>query len=97
MAHFGPFAPCGLLTFGAQEPTSKAIYDTLIDAQKAAFDVSEGTHVEASCYARALAIASVRASLDHANAQRHPIKAVELLEEHEERFGVVPTPGQRDD
>ena len=97
MAHFGLYAPFGLLTCGTQETDVGPIYNTMIDAQKGAFAMTGSSHVEASALARAFAIASCRALLRNANAQRHPSKAAELLPVHERRYGVIPTPSQSDE
>lgn len=97
MSEFGTFAPFGLFEFGAGPSPGEASYRSQIRSVEQAFDVSEGTHVEATIYARAMALASLKATLRHARQQRRPMRAVEMLGSLEQTFGISPVPGDSDD
>jgi hypothetical protein len=97
MGELGALAPFGLLTFGAEPSRAEPHYRSMENSVRDAWDVSEGTHVEASIYARSIALAAARATLRHALDQRRPMLAVEMLSALEDTFGVTPTPGESDD
>lgn len=97
MPAFGDLAPFGLLEFGAGETDATKVYTSLVDSVRGAFDVSTGTHVEASAYARAIAIATSRAILRHGRDQKHATRAVEMLPALERAYGLIPQAGQSDE
>lgn len=97
MPAYGDLAPYGLIEYGAEETDAEKLYRAMADGVRAAFDVSQGTHVEASIYARSLALASVRATMRHGRDQKHPMRAVEMLPSLERQFRVVPTHGQSEE
>ena len=97
MPEFGALAPFGLLEFGSQESDAERVYQSQIDAVRGAFDTSEGTHVEASAYARALSIAAARATMRHGRDQKHARKAVEMLPALERKYKTVVVHGQSEE
>lgn len=97
MAQFGALAPLGLFEFGNNETDAEKIYRSLTSSVSGAFDVTEGTHVEAAAYARAIALASARATLRHGHDQKHPMRAVEMLPGLERDFQITPQQGQSED
>lgn len=97
MPGFGALAPFGLLEFSSEPTLAERVYESLQDATKGTFDVSWGTHVQASNYVRAIALGCARAYLRHAGAQRRPSGAVEMLPALEDRFGVTPPRGATHD
>lgn len=97
MAAFGPFAPFGVLTFGAQISPAQVAYDGMVESLKGGYDMTEGTHKEASTYARALAIASDRAVVKHAKNQRRPKRVVEMLAAQERQYRLSPAAGDSEE
>lgn len=92
MPAFGALAPFGLLEFGAYPTIAENFYTAMTASVRKAFDVSEGTHADASCYARAIAFAAVKATVRHGWSQRRPARAREMLPALEKRFGLSPLP-----
>lgn len=96
MGEFGDLAPFGLITFGDAPTDAETIYDSLQAGSRKAYDVSVGTHIEASNFARALAYAGARETMQQGARQRIPQRATSALADLEKRFGVIPTPGASD-
>jgi hypothetical protein len=94
---FGALAPFGLLAFGDVPSPAEPVYRTMRASIARAFASDEGTHAEASIYARSLALGAVRATMRHGFEQRRPMRAVEMLATLEALFGVAPTRSQSDD
>lgn len=90
MAGFGPFSPFGILACGAQPSPAQAAYDGMTASLQGAYDMTEGTHKEASTYARAIAIAGDRAVVKHAKNQRRPKRVVEMLAAQERQYRLSP-------
>ncbi len=97
MPRYGDLAPHGLLRYGGNETDAQKLYRAMADGLRSAFDVSQGTHVEASIYARARAFAAARATMRHGRDQKHPAKAVEMIPALERQFRLVPTHGQSEE
>jgi hypothetical protein len=95
MAGFGEFAPFGLLSFGSTETSATALYASMTNNQVGSFLLD--THVAAGLYAKALALAAVRATLRHGFDQRRPLRSVELLPALERNYGVVPLPSDSEE
>lgn len=88
------FTPCGMLELSSAPSYGEQIYDAMIASLGGNFDVSEGTHVEATIYARAMALGELRYLLEHAGGQIDPWQLDECLAEREAEYGIVPTPGE---
>jgi hypothetical protein len=89
---FSAFAPFGLSEFSGDEPMAEGIYraiSTAIGGGKA-FDLAEGTDVEATNFADAIAIACARQALVRAKLNLDPATATEKIPQHEEAFVVTP-------
>ena len=97
MSHFGAYAPFGLLTFGEEETDAGTIYRTMIGAQSEAFAITGDSHVECTALARSLMLASVRALLNHANGQHHPLTTVDMLADVEGMYGIIPIYSQSEE
>lgn len=93
MSGFGALGGFGLLSFGPSESAGEAIFRSLLDSVSGAFSIADGEHVEASAYARALALADARATLRRGFDQRRVLYSTELLAAHERTFSIVPEPG----
>jgi hypothetical protein len=91
---FSAFDPFGLSTFSGDKPLAESLY-TAINAAVGggkAFDVTEGTDIEATNFADAIAIACAQQTLRRAAANLDPATAYEKLPQHEAAFQVVPKP-----
>ncbi len=86
------FTPTGLFELSSDPGHAEAIYDTMIASLGGAFNVTVGTHVEASIYARAMALAELRYLLEHAGDQITAAGLDEMLGLREEEYEVVPGP-----
>lgn len=89
---FSAFNGFGLATFTGDEPRAETIYKAINIAVGAgkAFDVSEGTDIEATNFADAIAIACAERSLHRARLNLAPETATEKLPQHEAAFVVSP-------
>lgn len=96
MSQFGAFSPFGILDFGGALSKSEMSYLAMRDAMKS-FDLTEGTHLESSLYAKSIAFGAARAVLRHAIGQRNPAKAVEMLPALERTYQASPLPTDSDD
>src|SRR6185436_18400828 len=96
MARYGALTSYGQFRYGAGPTNAAQMYRTLQEGVRGAFDVDEGTHVEASNYARARTIASARRYLLACFEQRYPEKATFGLEKLEHDYGLTPAPGDSD-
>ena len=86
------FTPCGMLTLSSEPSHAQPIYETMIASLGGAFKVTQGTHIEASIYARAMALAELRYLLEHAGGQVTAAGLDEMLGLREEEYEVVPGP-----
>lgn len=89
---FSAFNGFGLAQFTGDEPMAETVYRALNAATGGgtAFDVSEGTDMEATNFADAIAIACARRSLERASLNLAPETATEKLPQHEAAFVVSP-------
>ena len=89
---FSAFNGFGLATFTGDEPRAETIYKAINIAVGAgkAFDVSEGTDIEATNFADAIAVACAERSLHRARLNLAPETATEKLPQHEAAFVVAP-------
>jgi hypothetical protein len=88
------FTPCGFLELTSEPSCGEQIYDAMIANLGGNYDVEQGTHVEASVYARAMAFGELRYLLEHAGAQIDPWQLSECLAYREGEYGIIPTPGE---
>ena len=91
---FSAFAPFGLSEFSSAEPIAETIYRSMNTAIGGgmAFDLTEGTDVEATNFADSIAIACAQAALTRAKLNLYPETAYEKLPAHEAAFMVSPDP-----
>lgn len=92
MPKFSLFTPLGLLKLGAKQSPAELFYDQQRAAIGEQFDTTEGTHVEASMYARAMAFGRTAFALERAADQAYPATITELIPTREAEYGVVPGP-----
>lgn len=90
MPQFSAFAPFSMLDFSSKPTHLEAVYGSISDNVRGAYDLTPGTHTEASVYARACAVADGLYALDRANNQRDPLKCIEMLPGLERDYGIVP-------
>ncbi len=90
MPKFSAFTPFGMLAFSSKPSHAENIYRSLVDNLVGAFDMSKGTHTEASAYARAMSLARAQYTLERAGNQSDPLKATEILPNLERDFDVRP-------
>lgn len=86
------FTPTGMLTLSSEPSHAQPIYETMIASLGGAFKVTQGTHVEASIYARAMAFGELRYLLEHAGDQITAAGVDEMLGLREAEYDVVPGP-----
>ncbi len=90
MPKFSAFTPFGMLAFSSKPSHAENIYRSLVDNLAGAFDMSKGTHAEASAYARAMSLGRARYTLERAGNQADPLKATEILPNLEQDYDVRP-------
>lgn len=88
------WTPTGFLELSSEPSYGEQIYDAMIASLGGNFSTAEGTHVEATIYARAMALGELRYLLEHAGGQIDPWQLDECLAEREREYGLVPTPGE---
>ena len=86
------FTPLGLLKLSAKQSPAESFYGQMRAALGDQFALDEGTHVEASVYARAMALGRAATLLEHAGDQAYPATITELIPSREAEFGIVPGP-----
>lgn len=89
------FAPIGLLQCSAEDPISVPIYEAQLASfgePGVAFDQSEGSRIEAMCFARALGMARMQAHLEQAASERLPDQMYWMLPRREREYGILPAP-----
>lgn len=87
------FAPLGLYELTNDEPASVAIHKSLVSSLgDGNFDMSDGSRMQAQCFARAMGMAYQRKQLEVANAQRLPESVTFLMPVLEARYGLIPSP-----
>lgn len=91
---FSAFAQFGHFSFTAKPSVHEQFYRAYVANVKDAFDMSEGTHAEATAYARSKAAARAARTLERAGNAVDPLKATEILPNLEKDFGVIPGPFQ---
>lgn len=86
------FTPFGLLRYSGDVPLAQKIYNDMVDAEGAAFDLSEGTYEGARFIASAKAKAVAAMHVQKAANAVNPSNTYDLIPAWEERLGVVPGP-----
>jgi len=95
---FGAFAAFGFLEFGGEPSRHETYYRAMIAALSdptgvtTPYDLSEGTHMEGSTYARAAQLAAADGTLTRAGNERHAYKSHDLLPLLEADYDIVPPP-----
>lgn len=89
---YSGFTTYGLLRFSGAKPVAQKVYDDLVDALGAAFDLSPGTYVQAKLFAKAKATAVAASAVEVAKNARFPGQTYDLIPAWESRMRVVPGP-----
>jgi hypothetical protein len=90
---FSVFAKCGHLRLTSKPSDAELLYTSKIAGLGDQFNVTEGSRMDALCYAQAMGEARMRRKLDRAVNQQYPSRLVDCLEKREAEFQVVPSPG----
>lgn len=91
---FSAFAQFGHLSFTSKPSVHEQFYRAYVANVQGAFDMTKGTHAEATAFARSKAAARASRTLTRAGNQSDPLKATEILPNLEKDFGVIPGPFQ---
>lgn len=94
MPQLSMFTPCGMLELTSEPSHAERIYFSIVNALSQAFDMSQGTRMEAWAYATAMMMARAQYALDRAGNQAHPLTACDLIPLLEQAYLVVPSPGE---
>lgn len=87
------FQPCGLLELSSRPPLAEVIYKQIKTSHGPAYDSENFFGVmSARWYAKAMALAAARKTLDKAKNQADPLLCSELLPSHERGYKIVPAP-----
>lgn len=98
MPVFSCFTGFGFLEFSGEPSECEKVYHALVAGYRnpktgeQTIDTSPGTHQEAKIYGWANAIAAARVTLRRAANELRAETSYELLESHEEKFGMTPGP-----
>lgn len=99
MPRFSAFTPCGVLRLSAAPSPGKLFYDQLKqlyggapDAGRPPFDLTQGTHLEASIYAKARSLARLLMLIQRAGDQYSGLTAYELIPLLEGDLYLTPGP-----
>lgn len=90
MPLFSAFTPLGALAFSSGPPHGEVVYESMARNLNGTFDMTPGTHAEASTYARSRSIARGMYATDRAKNQTEPLKCIEMLPGLERDYGIVP-------
>jgi hypothetical protein len=90
MPRFSAFTPLGMLSFSNRPSHAETIFRALVSALGGNFDLSRGTHIDATAYARARALARARYTLERGGHQADPLKATDLIPALERDYGLAP-------
>ena len=91
---FSAFVRFGHMSFSGKPSMPEQFYRAISANVAGAFDLTVGTHEEATVFARAHAAARAARTLQRAGNQIDPLKATEILPNLETDFGVIPGPFQ---
>lgn len=89
MPTFSVFQDFTAFKFSGKPSRGEMIYRALVAIESGAFDLTPGTYEEARIYATAMGLARARYTLERAQNQTDPLKAIELLPQLEHDWGVV--------
>lgn len=92
MGQFSAFTPFGLFDFSDDPSPAELYYDSMVAQLSPAFDMSEGTYIEAKTFARAILLGCARAQNQAANNQRIPSRVHDKLPTWEKDYGIVVDP-----
>lgn len=98
MPVFSCFTGFGFLEFSGDPSECEKVYNALISSYRnpktgeQTIDTTPGTHQEAKIYGWANAISAARVTLRRAANELRPETSYELLQSHEEKFGMTPGP-----
>lgn len=91
------FTPFGLMECSNRPSPAEQIFRALVAAYGKEYSVVEGTHLGAKCYATAMRLASVAATVERGANQKDPLLTREMLSAMERQYGIVPSPGESHD
>lgn len=93
MPHFSTFTRFGFLRYSKKASQHQLVYDAYVSALGAdngkSFDMTPGTHEEATVYCRAQVIARTRGLLERAGNQHDNARALEMLPERERDHRII--------
>lgn len=89
MPRFSAFTPFGMLKFSGKPSLGERVYRSMTAAKSKAFDLQQGSYMEAKIYAQSMGIARARLALERAENQQDPLKCIEMLPHLEKDWGVV--------
>lgn len=89
---FSAFTPLGLYRLSGRPAMAKQIYASMINGLGDQYNVEQGQHMEAFCFAAARGIARARRRLQLAIEQKEPTRVSDMLPIREAEYGL--TPGQ---
>lgn len=94
MPRLSAFTPCGHLTLSGRHAHGQDIYEQLRAGMSPdkGYTTAWDSNVQATLYARAMAVASAQYTLERAGNQNDPRTATEMLPELERDFRAVPGP-----
>lgn len=84
------FTPLGQLELSSQPSLFQRVYESIVANLGGQYDLTSGSHNEATVYARARAIARGMQAQRRAGNNAYPLKCLELLPLQEEGYGLVP-------
>jgi hypothetical protein len=86
------FTPCGFLELADEPSHAETLYGMMIGGLGGEYDVSEGSRMEAFCYASAMQLAEARYTLEHAGLQISPHYVDEMMADRELEYGITAGP-----
>lgn len=92
MPALSAFAPIGMMSLSGAPSHAENLHRSMIASYSTEFDVTEGSHMDTTCFADAMAMARARYAIEHAAAQATPDAIDVLLPPLEEAYGLIPGP-----
>ena len=98
MPLYSAFTRYGMLAYSGAPSEAEKIYKSLVASfvdprtGDAVIDTTPGTYHESKLYARAMAVASARATVQRAANQRNPLTATESMPHFERAYRLAPGP-----
>lgn len=93
MPLFSAFTSFGILEFNANPSVVEDVYDAYVNTLGNQYDLTVGGYTESKVYAKAHALGAARMELRRAGNQAFPLKCLDLLENQEASYGLIPGQG----